>query len=183
MFDGGKVGPESDPMCPLNVYGRTKLAGEAAVRQVLHRHVILRTAWVYSEFGHNFLKTMLRLAMTRDELRVVADQYGTPTSARIIAEAILRTAGGVTTWHGCASRVVAAVAPLTGRLPRVVGIATADYPTAARRPANSRLDCRRFAQTFGFAAPQWTDEVDALARALAGAVQAGASETRTDHVA
>ena len=202
VFDGAKAGAyvESDPVCPLNVYGRTKVAGEAAVRQALRQHVILRTAWVYSEFGRNFLKTMLRLAATRDELRVVADQHGSPTSARTIAETILRiaprltssddvygtyhfTAAGVTTWHGFASRIIATAAPLTGRHPRVVAIATADYPTAAQRPANSRLDCRHFARTFGFAAPAWTDEVDRTTRAIIATEQANAGEARANHVA
>jgi dTDP-4-dehydrorhamnose reductase len=150
VFDGKKVAAylESDPVCPINVYGRTKAAGEDAVRRALNRHVIVRTAWVYSEFGHNFLKAILGLAATRDELRIVADQNGSPTSARDIAAAILRiapvllrdeaiwgtyhfTAGGVTTWHGFASRVVAIQAPITGRNPRVVPIQTAEYPTAA----------------------------------------------------
>jgi dTDP-4-dehydrorhamnose reductase len=202
VFDGAKAGAyvESDPVCPLNVYGRTKVAGEAAVREKLRQHVIVRTAWVYSEFGSNFLKTMLRLAATRDELRVVADQAGSPTSARTIAEAILRiaprlyagddvygtyhfTAAGATTWHGFASRIVAAAAPLTGRHPRVVAIATADYPTPARRPANSLLDCRHFAQTFGFAAPPWADEVDRTTREIVAAEQTKAGEARANHVA
>ena len=91
VFDGNKNGAyrETDAVCPINVYGRTKAAGEQAVRSALDRHVILRTAWVYSEFGSNFLKTILHLAATRDELRVVADQRGAPTSAREIADAIL----------------------------------------------------------------------------------------------
>ncbi len=202
VFDGTKAGAyvESDPVRPLNVYGRTKAAGEAAVREKLRRHVILRTAWVYSEFGKNFLKTMLRLATTHDELRIVADQRGSPTSARTIADAILRiaprlyggddvygtyhfTAAGVTTWHGFASRIIATAAPLTGRHPRVIAVATADRPTPARRPANSQLDCRRFAQTFGIAAPPWADEVDRTTHAIVAAEQAIIGETRANHVA
>ncbi len=186
VFDGATAGAyrESDPVCPINVYGCTKAAGEDAVRQILKRHVIMRTAWLYSEFGHNFLKTMLRLAATRDELRIVADQRGSPTSAREVAGAILLiapvllrdesvwgtyhfTAGGVTTWYGFGSRVVAIQAPITGRNPRVVPIQTAEYPTAAKRPANSQLDCRLFAQVFGFSPRHWTEGVDATTRTLA----------------
>lgn len=190
VFDGSKDGAyrESDPICPISVYGRTKAAGEEAVRRAHKHHVILRTAWVYSEFGHNFLKTVLRLAQTRDELRIVADQHGSPTSAREIAEAILHlaplllrdrnlagtyhfTASGVTTWHGFASRVVAVAAPVTGRSPRVIAIRTADYPTAARRPANSCLDCRLFMEKFDFTPRHWTEGVDATTRTLIAAAQ------------
>jgi len=191
VFDGTKAGAyvETDPVNPVSVYGRTKAAGEEAVRRAHRQHVIMRTAWVYSEFGQNFLKTMLRLAVSRDELRVVADQYGAPTSARTIAEVILRiaprlisgealwgtyhfTAAGVTTWHGFASRIVAVAAPFTGRRPRVVAITTADYPTAARRPANSCLDCNLFARTFGLSAAPWTDEADRTTRALVAVEEA-----------
>ena len=194
VFDGTKHGTylESDPVCPVNVYGRTKAAGEDAVRRILKRHIIVRTAWVYSEFGHNFLKTILRLAATRDELRIVADQHGSPTSARELAEAILNiapvllrdeamwgtyhfTAGGVTTWYGFASRVVAIQAPITGRNPRVLPIQTADYPTAAKRPANSHLNCRLFAQVFGFSPRHWTEGVDATTRTLAASSHQPAS--------
>jgi dTDP-4-dehydrorhamnose reductase len=193
VFDGGKRGAylETDPVCPINVYGRTKSAGEDAVRRTLKRHVILRTAWVYSEFGKNFLKTVLRLATARDELRIVADQFGSPTSAREIAEAILRiaplprdeglsgtfhfTARGVTTWHGFASRVVTIAAPLTGRHPRVTQIETVDYPTLAKRPANSNLDCGLFVRTFGIDARHWTEAVDATTRLLAAAAQGAES--------
>jgi dTDP-4-dehydrorhamnose reductase len=190
VFDGSKPEPycETDPVCPISAYGRTKVAGEAAVRGALKHHVILRTAWVYSEFGNNFLKTILRLAETHDELRIVADQHGSPTSAREIAEAILHlaplllrdqklsgtyhfTADGFTTWHGFASRVVEIAAPIIGRNPRVIPITTADYPTPARRPANSRLDCRLFVQTFGFAPRHWTESVDATTRTLVGAAK------------
>ena len=197
VFDGTTTGAyrESDPVCPINVYGRTKAAGEDAVRHILKRHVIMRTAWLYSEFGHNFLKTILRLAATRDELRIVVDQHGSPTSAREVAEAILNiapallqdreiwgtyhfTAGGVTTWYGFASRVVAIQAPMTGRNPRVVPIQTAEYPTMAKRPANSHLDCRLFVQVFGFTPRHWTEGVDATTRTLAAA-----SKPLASHVA
>lgn len=185
VFDGRKTGAysETDAVCPVNVYGRTKAAGEQAVRGALDHHVILRTAWVYSEFGSNFLKTILRLAATREELRVVADQSGAPTSAREIAEAILTiaprlvrgddvwgtyhfTARGVTSWHGFASRVVAVQAPLTGRNPPVTPIASADYPAPAKRPANSQLDCSRFAEVFGVFGRPWSEGVDLTTRAL-----------------
>jgi dTDP-4-dehydrorhamnose reductase len=190
VFDGSKDGAyvESDPLCPLSVYGKTKAAGEEAVRRTHKHHVILRTAWVYSEFGHNFLKTVLRLAETRDELRIVADQLGSPTSAGELAEAILHiaprlaaearlsgtyhfTADGVTSWHGFAECIVAAAAPITGREPRVTPITTADYPTPAKRPANSQLDCSLFAQTFGLKPRPWREAVQATARALVSATQ------------
>lgn len=194
VFDGSKEGAylESDPACPISAYGRSKAAGEEAVRSHLAQHVILRTAWVYSEFGHNFLKTVLRLAATRDELRIVSDQHGSPTSAGELAEAVLNvaaafvhdrtlagtyhfTAAGVTTWHGFASRIVAIAAPVTGRNPRVIPIGTADYPTPAKRPANSRLDCRSFVKTFGFLPRHWTVGVDAATRALVDSVQQAGS--------
>jgi dTDP-4-dehydrorhamnose reductase len=187
VFDGTKQGAyrESDPIAPLGVYGRTKAAGEAAVRDALPAHVILRTSWVYGEFGHNFLKTILRLAKERDELRVVADQFGCPTSTRDIVSAIFAivsspsredkwgtyhfAGGGVTTWHAFATRIVAAQAPITGRKPRVTAITTAEYPTPARRPANSELDSGLFARTFGVRAQPWDEEADAIARIAASA--------------
>ena len=190
VFDGTKPGAyrESDPVCPISVYGRTKAAGEDAVRRSHKHHVILRTAWIYSEFGHNFLKTILRLAATRDELRIVADQHGSPTSAGEFAEAVLNagsaflhdrtlagtyhfTAAGSTTWHGFASRVVEAAARITGRNPQLIPTATADYPTAAKRPANSLLDCRLFVEKFGFRPRHWTVGVDATTRILAATAQ------------
>ena len=190
VFDGTKDDPylESDPASPISVYGRTKAAGERAVRETLKHHVILRTAWVYSEFGQNFLKTVFRLAMTQNELRVVADQHGSPTSAFELAEAILGvssalwhdrnlagtyhvTAAGHTTWHGFASRIVAIAAPITGRNPPVLAVETADYPTAAKRPANSRLDSRLFVETFGILPRHWTMGVDATTRIVAASAQ------------
>jgi dTDP-4-dehydrorhamnose reductase len=188
VFDGSKDGAyiEDDPIAPINAYGGTKAAGEQAVREAAPRHVILRTSWLYGEFGQNFLKTMLALAATRDELRVVSDQRGNPTSSADLAAAILAitprlaanepvwgtyhyAGSGVTTWHGFASRIVAAQAPLTGRSPRVTAIPAKDFPTAARRPANSVLDCGKFARVFGFRGRPWTEETDRIVRALTGA--------------
>ena len=187
VFDGTKQGPyvESDPIAPINSYGRTKAAGERSVRESTPLHVILRTSWIYGEFGQNFLKTMLRLAATRDELRVVADQRGCPTSTSDLADAILAIASqllggkkpwgtyhfagsGVTTWHGFASRIVAAQAPFTGRRPRVTAITATEFPTPARRPSNSELDCSLFERVFGFRGRPWAQEVDAVTRALVG---------------
>jgi dTDP-4-dehydrorhamnose reductase len=185
VFDGAKQGAyvEDDPTAPLGVYGATKLAGEEAVRVALPEHVILRTAWVYARHGRNFLKTMLKLADERPELRVVADQRGSPTSADDIAAAILRVAEaakegrarwgtyhfagtGETTWHGFATRIVAEQAALTGKRPEVVPITTADHPTPARRPANSVLDSSRFASAFGYRARPWEEETRRIVQSL-----------------
>ncbi|SFK73968.1 dTDP-4-dehydrorhamnose reductase [Methylocapsa palsarum] len=188
VFDGSKEGPyvETDPIAPLGVYGATKAAGEEAVRKAAPRHVILRTSWVFGAFGANFLKTMLRLARERDELRVVADQRGCPTSTGDIAGAILQIAprlrsevygsevyglyhfagAGSASWHEFASRIIDAQAPFTGRHPKVTAIATSDYPTPARRPANSVFDCGKFIRTFGFGPRPWTLETDAVVREL-----------------
>jgi len=197
VFDGTKPTAyvETDRVGPTGSYGRTKEAGERALRATTPRHVILRTSWVYGEFGANFLKTILRLAATRDELRIVADQRGCPTSTLDLAEAILSIAprliagedlcgtyhfagSGVTTWHGFASRIVAAQAPFAGRHPRVTPITTAEYPLPARRPANSELDSSLFARTFGIRARPWTEETDRITRVLIDA-QPGT----TQHVA
>ena len=185
VFDGTKPSPyvEEDPVAPINRYGQSKADGEQAVRDATPLHVIIRTAWVYGEFGQNFLKTMLQLAATRDELRIVADQRGCPTSTPDLADALLAVApqligdkgiwgtyhfasSGVTTWHGFASRIVAAQAPLTGRNPRVTPITTAEFPRPARRPANSELDCSRFARAFGVRGRPWENEADTITRRL-----------------
>ncbi len=185
VFDGTKTGAyvETDRIAPLGAYGRSKAEGEARVRAENPRHIVLRTAWVYGRFGGNFLKTMLRLARERDTLRVVADQRGCPTAAIDIAEAILAIdrvnasggtrfgtyhfAGtGVTTWHGFASAIVAAQAEATGRRPVVEAITTADYPTPARRPANSELDSSRFAADFGLRAQEWRTRTEETVVAL-----------------
>ena len=176
VFDGSKAGPyvEDDPVNPLGVYGRSKAEGEQAVREALTEHVTIRTAWLYSAHGSNFVRTMLRLAAERPRLRVVADQHGTPTAAADIAAAIVTvarriaagagvwgtfhlTGAGATTWHGFAEAIVALAAPRTGRSPPVEAIATADYPTPARRPANSVLDCRRIAVAYGIAPRPWRE--------------------------
>ncbi|MGH6800892.1 MAG: dTDP-4-dehydrorhamnose reductase [Methylocella sp.] len=174
VFDGTKTGAyvETDPISPLGVYGKTKAAGEAMVRQANSRHFILRTAWVYGRFGANFLKTILSLSRTREELRIVADQHGCPTATYDLAEAVfaidrslargINASGtyhfagdGTTTWHGFASAIVEAQAHATGRRPKVFPIATADYPTSARRPANSKLDSGLFSSVFGYRARDW----------------------------
>ncbi len=186
VFDGGKRGPyvESDPVAPLGVYGRTKAEGEAAVRAAASRHIILRTAWVYGRFGHNFLKTIVRLAGERPELRVVADQTGCPTATQDLAAAVfaidqtLREGAAVdwgiyhfagpeaTSWHGFAEAIVAAQAQWTGVRPPVTAISTEDYPTPARRPPNSQLDSGRFAAAFGYKAISWRTRVAETVQAL-----------------
>lgn len=177
VFDGSLDRPyrEDDPPAPIGAYGRSKLAGERAVAAAHPHHTILRTAWVYSPFGANFVKTMLRLGETRPQINVVADQRGSPTSALDIADAILAVAaklssapdkrGLVGTFHmtgtGEASwaefaRAVFSEAELHGRLPgAVVDILTEQYPTPARRPKNSRLNGARLREVYGAVLPDW----------------------------
>ncbi|TIV59858.1 dTDP-4-dehydrorhamnose reductase [Mesorhizobium sp.] len=189
VFDGTKDGAyvETDPTAPLGVYGASKLAGEEAVAAANPRHLILRTAWVYSPFGKNFVKTMLRLSTDRDEISVVADQWGNPTSALDIADAILHAAArlqddknfaafgvyhlageGETNWSGCARHVMGASRALGGPHARVRDIATVDYPTKALRPANSRLSSVKFEDVFQWRAPPWRASVEAVASRLVG---------------
>jgi dTDP-4-dehydrorhamnose reductase len=178
---------EDDPTSPTGAYGRSKLAGEAAVAATAKNHVILRTAWVYSPFGANFVKTMLRLAGTREVVTVVADQHGSPTSALDIADGIVAVcrnlaerpndarlrgvfhmAGtGYTTWAGFACAVFEAAAAHGGPSARVDPIPTSAYPTAAKRPANSRLDCGKLRALHGIALPNWrTSTTACVARLL-----------------
>ena len=185
VFDGSKATPytESDPVGPIGAYGHSKLAGERAVAEANPDHAILRTAWVYDARGKNFVRTMLRLAATRDELSVVADQHGCPSYAPDIAEVIVAVArnlaaspangdlrgvfhmsgAGQTDWASFAEAIFAESARRGGPSARVRHIGTADYPTPAKRPANSRLDCSRLGNVHGVAMPDWRD---ALARAM-----------------
>jgi dTDP-4-dehydrorhamnose reductase len=176
VFNGDKSAPyvETDPVGPTGAYGRSKLAGEAAVADANPRHVILRTAWVYSPYGKNFVKTMLRLGETREELGVVHDQRGNPTAAHDIAAALWAlarrfkespvdlvpgvfhlTAGGEASWAEFAEEIFRVSAPLGGPSARVRRIATDEFPTPTRRPANSRLDCSKLADTYGLFLPHW----------------------------
>jgi len=189
VFDGRKDAPyrEEDAPCPLGAYGRSKLEGEAAVRAAWPAAVILRTSWVYSPFGQNFVTTMLRLATTREKVQVVDDQYGAPTAAGDLAAAILDLAerlttqrmdhGGVyhlaasgeTTWHGFAGAIFAGWARRRHRVPVLAPITTAQYPTPAQRPANSRLDCGKIARVFGLRLPPWQTSLERCLDQLASA--------------
>jgi dTDP-4-dehydrorhamnose reductase len=188
VFDGSKDLPytEEDPVHPVSVYGASKEAGEQALRETWSSHIILRTAWVYSVFGNNFVKTMLRLARERDSLRVVADQHGCPTAAGDIAEAILSIVqrfdrgkdtpwgtyhfcgAGTTTWHGFAEAIVQMAAPVLGRSIPVVPITTADYPTPAKRPANSVLDCGKIRDQLGIQPRPWRESLQEVMSELLG---------------
>lgn len=184
VFDGAKTTPyiEDDRPNPLNAYGRSKLAGEEAVRASGARHLILRTSWVYGARGKNFLRTILHLAQEREELRVVADQFGAPTWGRLIAEVTAQmlaqrvapgseerfgdagctyhlTASGSTSWHGFAQAIIEGARQwcpgLALKAQRVEAIPASGYPTPARRPGNSRLNCARLQQDSGFILPGW----------------------------
>jgi dTDP-4-dehydrorhamnose reductase len=193
VFDGGQSYPYAvdAPTAPLGAYGRSKLAGEQALRDSGADHLILRTAWVYAAHGQNFLRTMLRLGSERDELRVVADQHGAPTDTALIVRASLAAlerwqqadsvqrrrlsgthhlvASGATTWHGFASAIFeqAAARGLLTRIPRVIPIVSADFPTPAVRPAWSLLDNHDFQQQFGFPLPDWQQGLDEVMHQLA----------------
>jgi dTDP-4-dehydrorhamnose reductase len=176
VFPGDKpdVYFEADATGPVSVYGKSKLAGEEAVAAATPNHVILRTAWVYSPFGANFVKTMLRLAETRDTLNVVADQYGTPTSALDIADAVIAiatrlttdpnpslrgvfhlTGGGQANWAEFAEAIFAGLQEKNGKTISVGRITTAEYPTPAKRPANSRLSNEKLKLAYGIVLPDW----------------------------
>lgn len=176
VFPGDKDGIylETDATGPVSVYGQSKLAGEEAVAAATPNHAILRTAWVYSPYGGNFVKTMLRLAETRDALNVVADQHGTPTSALDIADAVIAiakrlatdpdaklrgvfhlTGSGEATWAEFAEEIFAGLKEKNGKAVSVGRITTDEYPTPAKRPANSRLSNDKLAKTYGIVLPDW----------------------------
>jgi dTDP-4-dehydrorhamnose reductase len=185
VFDGSGTRPwrEDDPARPLSVYGTSKFAGEEAVRDAGGPHLVVRTSWVYAAQGRNFLRTIARLAVEREELRIVADQYGAPTSAACIADAILRimardphlsdalaraggklhvAAAGETSWHGFAVAIVDGLRRrgIPVKTGSIVPIVTADYPTKAIRPKNSRLDLSRMASTFDVRTEPWRSVLD-----------------------
>lgn len=181
VFDGTGSRPykPDDPVAPLGVYGASKEAGERGIRERLEDHLILRTAWVYAARGNNFMNTMLRVGADRDELRVVADQIGTPTPASDIAAAILSllqarvagnvvtgthhyTASGETSWHGFADAIFEAVERSWGRRPSVEAITTADYPTPAARPAYSVLDCSALLAKAPMVQRNWKDALNSV---------------------
>lgn len=189
VFDGSKAEPyrEDDPVRPLGVYGASKEAGEQAVRVGHPRHIILRTAWVVSPWGGNFVKTMLRLGGERPELRVVDDQIGCPTGATDIARALLAMAerliadpdaplgtyhfvnAGEASWHQLALAIFAQVAAEGGVAPAVLPIPTSEYPTPAKRPMNSRLATDKIARDYGIVARDWRAMIAEVVRELRGA--------------
>ena len=187
VFDGKGKSPykESDPVNPLGVYGRSKEEGERRVRSALKEHLILRTAWLYSPFGHNFVRTMLRLGMEKEEIGVVADQYGSPTCAADLADVTLTIVAGigqgkippwgtyhfsgqgVTSWHGFAQSVFELAGkkiPLKVR--RVRPLLTEEYPTAAARPKYSVLDCFRIQSCFGIRPRPWRKSLEETLRRI-----------------
>lgn len=183
VYDGTKSSPyeETDAINPLSVYGKSKLAGDVAIQAVGLPHLILRTSWVYGGRGKNFLQTILRLASEREQLRVVGDQVGAPTWSRTIAEstasALLNwdesksgtyhlTGAGETSWHGFALAIVEEYEALRkahdwpslkAGAANIEAITSADYPTPAPRPANSRMDCTKFAKAFSVVMPDWRE--------------------------
>jgi dTDP-4-dehydrorhamnose reductase len=191
VFDGSGSVPwgEGAPTHPLSVYGRSKLEGEQAIRESGCRHLILRTSWVYGARGGNFARTMLKLAQEREQLRVIADQFGAPTGAELLADVsahLLRavsqmpgatgtyhvTAAGRTSWHGYATHVLAfaraAGVPLKVAPEAVEAIPTSGYPTPARRPLNSCLDTTRLRERFGLTLPDWQQGVDRMLTEVLG---------------
>lgn len=190
VFDGNKKGPylETDPVSPIGVYGKSKVDGEIEVRGHLKEHIILRTAWLYGIYGNNFVKTMLRLGKEKEMLRVVADQYGCPTYAADLADAILKIASqinegrdiawgtyhycgkGVTTWHGFTEAIFnEAKKHDSFKVKKVVPISTKEYPTPAKRPANSALDCSLITKHFGISPKPWAESLARMIKLVVSA--------------
>lgn len=176
VFDGikGKPYHETDPIAPVGIYGQSKAEGEVAIRSVLKNHIIVRTSWLYSVYRHNFVKTILNLATEKKVIPVVADQFGSPTSAADLAEAVLTIAAkigsaadldwgtyhycgdGVTSWHGLAKEVLQLASPYAPlQTKHVEAITTAEYPTPVKRPPYSALDCSRIKKVFGIDPKPW----------------------------
>lgn len=195
VYDGSKTSAyiETDTVNPVSVYGKSKLAGEQAIRHVALPHLILRTSWVYGTYGKNFLKTILRLAAERDSLRIVGDQVGAPTSSESIAEAVISlvdswqcsqesqtgvyhfTNIGETSWYGFSCEIIneynqlaieKSWPALKTNSHVITAISTAEYPTPATRPANSRLDNTKLKQTFGIALPSWQQGLQQIMQTL-----------------
>jgi dTDP-4-dehydrorhamnose reductase len=193
VFDGLKGAPyvETDTPNPLGVYGATKEAGERAVLAASPRSVVIRTAWVCGADGANFVKTMLRLAKERDEIRVVADQHGSPTFTADLADAMVRMAPRLlaapagdaafglfhlsgaphTTWHGFTAEILGQAAMRGHTRPRLTPIATSDYPTKARRPADGRLDCSKIGRVHGIAPADWRASLGRCLDVLVGPIK------------
>jgi dTDP-4-dehydrorhamnose reductase len=180
VFDGRKKGAylESDPVCPLGVYGRSKAEGESEIRKCLREHIIIRTSWLYGAHGNNFVKTMLKLGRDKEIIRIVADQYGCPTYAADLADAIFLIAEqiekgsnsnwgtynycgkGETTWHGFADTIFEIAKKYDSfTVKELLSISTAEYPTPASRPANSVLDCSKIGKTFGIEPRSWRESL------------------------
>ena len=187
VFDGQKNTPyhESDPISPIGVYGRSKAAGESEIRSNLTEHIILRTSWLYGVHGQNFVKTMLKLAGTKEIIRVVSDQYGCPTSAGDLAKAILAMTDkwrrqsamawgtyhycgqGIVSWHEFAETIIElARRYMEVKTKRVEPITTADFPTKARRPAFSALDCNLIKKNFGISPKPWRESLKSMIQRL-----------------
>ncbi|MFO7667001.1 MAG: dTDP-4-dehydrorhamnose reductase [Desulfobacterales bacterium] len=183
VFDGTNKIPytENDPVAPASVYGRSKVEGENGVRNILEKHVILRTSWLYGFHGHNFVKTILRLGMEKEVIGVVSDQFGSPTSAADLAETILIISNrflkgnetaygtynycgeGITSWHGFAEKIIETAKLYSPVITKFVKPLTTDeYPTKAKRPAFSALDCRLIQQKFGITPKPWQKSLEAV---------------------
>jgi len=187
VFDGCKDGPydNTDQVCPIGIYGKSKSEGEERVRHILREHIIVRTAWLCGVHGNNFVKTMLKLGREREEIRVVADQYGCPTFAADLAGALLTIASkidngqrnswgtyhycgtGSTTWFGFASKIFETAGTYEEfKVKKVIPIKTSEYPTAATRPSNSVMDCSSLGQEFNICPPHWEDSLSCMLEAL-----------------